>query len=330
MLSISINISAQYLIDYKNSATYTTTCGSVNAAQWEVKDDSCQLYTAVLYPTTTNDSVTVIFTIRINQSGNLNNTDKVYIHLQRNSESYNLKKSFNGANCNSVFTYTDSIRVSKSDNFKFRISMHNTSKSNFWQIKNGDISVSSASLDRNLPIELLSFNAKSSKNFVLLKWATAAEINNDHFTIEKSNNGINFNEVATINGTGNSNTLKEYAYSDENPYTVTYYRLKQTDFNGAYTYSPIISVNASTDENPLIDYVANNGILKVILHTEYTGNVTVNIYNAAGSIIYTGTSVISKENQTIEMTTNLPSKNIYLVSINRNEMNPVVSKIFIN
>lgn len=96
-----------------------------------------------------------------------------------------------------------------------------------------------------LPVELLSFNGSFNKTFNHLFWKTSSEINNDFFTIERSDNGINWEFVNNVDGSGNSNTIKEYETKDykfkEN--STNYYRLRQTDYNGDYKYSNIISIN---------------------------------------------------------------------------------------
>jgi hypothetical protein len=94
-----------------------------------------------------------------------------------------------------------------------------------------------------LPIVLLSFDAKSFKENVELKWTTAAEINNSFFTIERSQNGVDFVPRLFLDGAGNSNELQKYQVVDSEPILGrSYYRLKQTDFNGQFEYFEIISV----------------------------------------------------------------------------------------
>ncbi len=93
-----------------------------------------------------------------------------------------------------------------------------------------------------LPIELIDFSAKGENNSIKLNWTTVTESNNDYFTLEKSSDAINFNPFATIKGAGNSNKTLIYTYTDENPLNgINYYRLKQTDFDGKFEYSPVIS-----------------------------------------------------------------------------------------
>jgi len=94
-----------------------------------------------------------------------------------------------------------------------------------------------------LPIELMYFNAKLNNDEVDLDWATAAEINNDYFTIERSDDGIHFNEIHRQPGSGNSTSRRTYSATDNSPMQgYSYYRLKQTDYDGRYTYSEIKTV----------------------------------------------------------------------------------------
>ncbi len=84
-----------------------------------------------------------------------------------------------------------------------------------------------------LPIELVSFVTKANKENVDLNWTTASEKNNDYFTIEKSQNGLVWNEITKLAGAGNSNHELNYFYIDKiKNSTGKYYRLKQTDFDG--------------------------------------------------------------------------------------------------
>lgn len=104
-----------------------------------------------------------------------------------------------------------------------------------------------------LPIELLFFDARLNGNIVELSWSTASEINNDYFTIERSIDGINFSPVSIIPSkaiNGHSTEQLNYSCNDLNPENgINYYRLKQTDFDGKFEYSEIISINL----NQLID-----------------------------------------------------------------------------
>ncbi|MFM9944467.1 MAG: T9SS type A sorting domain-containing protein [Bacteroidia bacterium] len=96
-----------------------------------------------------------------------------------------------------------------------------------------------------LPVTWLSILAlRNETGKVNINWATATEINNDYFTIEKSTDNRNFNEIGVVEGAGNKNSMSKYVFEDANPGAGTiYYRIKQTDFNGEFAYSAIVALN---------------------------------------------------------------------------------------
>lgn len=95
-----------------------------------------------------------------------------------------------------------------------------------------------------LPIELNDFSARlTAAQQVRLDWETETELNNDFFLIERSQDGKQWIKVATEPGAGTSYHPLQYSLLDENPLTgLSYYRLKQTDFDGTFSYSDIVSV----------------------------------------------------------------------------------------
>ena len=110
------------------------------------------------------------------------------------------------------------------------------------------------SFNNPLPVELISFNAKLvGQDKSQLTWATAQEINNDYFNIERSEEGTNWLKVGQVDVVNpNSNSIKNYSFTDIFGFTtakVLYYRLKQVDLNGQFTYSEIRKVTLSTIAN---------------------------------------------------------------------------------
>ena len=161
---------------------------------------------------------------------------------------------------------------------------------------NCDFTVSGWSATGILPIELTNFEAICKGNKVNLVWTTASEINNDYFTIEKSADGKNFEIVSTIKGVGNSNSMMHYTYTDyEAPKGLSYYRLKQTDFNGAFTYSNVHSVKC-TDISTSVNYFPN----------PFTNEITIKVNNLTSSnanievIDMIGKTILSKKFENIQ------------------------------
>ena len=146
------------------------------------------------------------------------------------------------------------------------------------------ITIASIDAATPLPIELLNFRANTISNQeVELNWQTVSEINNDYFTIERSNNGIDWTEVTTVNGSGNSSTLLTYNSIDREPYLgISYYRLKQTDFDGQYSYSEIRSVKIEGLGNPLIVLYPNPVENKISIEADDQELSVVIVYNVLG------------------------------------------------
>ena len=115
-----------------------------------------------------------------------------------------------------------------------------------------------------VPVELLDFSGELVNTDVLLKWSTASEINSDYFMVEKSIDGINFEEIGRISAAGNSTEILDYRMIDPNVEAgVIYYRLVQYDFDGvSETFGPIaVSTNGTkgdiiTFPNPTEDNIS--------------------------------------------------------------------------
>ncbi len=107
-----------------------------------------------------------------------------------------------------------------------------------------------------LPIELTSFNAKCDDVKITLLWETASESNNDHFEIERSSDAISFAKIGSVHTqNGNSNGPQSYSFEDLSPLSGTaYYRLKQVDTDGKFSYSSIVRTNCAfnTSGDPVI------------------------------------------------------------------------------
>ncbi len=99
-------------------------------------------------------------------------------------------------------------------------------------------------MDGILPVSLGTFTAVANKNNVHLAWDTYAETNNNGFYIERSNDGSTFEKIGFVKGKGNSAVQTKYAFINNAPFDgLNYYRLKQTDIDGAFNYSSVRSVN---------------------------------------------------------------------------------------
>ncbi|MEQ8904342.1 T9SS type A sorting domain-containing protein [Ekhidna sp.] len=136
-----------------------------------------------------------------------------------------------------------------------------------------------------LPVELLYFNA-TPKNGVSLSWATATEINNDHFIIERSEDGSHFYEIGKVDGNGDSNETIEYTFTDKFAFApVEYYRLKQVDFDGQFEYFEVkrVDTGIENEKSQIIAYptTVKNGVIQLTSNTPFQIK-QITLYNLSG------------------------------------------------
>ncbi|MCC7504637.1 MAG: T9SS type A sorting domain-containing protein [Saprospiraceae bacterium] len=142
----------------------------------------------------------------------------------------------------------------------------------------------------SLPIELATFEVKASPDrSVNIHWATASERNNDFFTVEHATDLAEFSPLARIEGAGTTTEWQDYEFRHDNPAPGrNYYRLKQTDFDGAFTYSSVRSINFPKEDqvqlfpSPAVDK------LQVRLKTVPAEPVRWEVYDAAGRLAQSG------------------------------------------
>ena len=133
----------------------------------------------------------------------------------------------------------------------------------------------------NLPIELLYFKVSGYNSDNILHWSTASEDNNDYFTIEKTKDGIDWEVVDREPGAGSSSNQLYYSSVDENVESIiNYYRLKQTDYDGKFKYSEIISIDNRANKVKEIDKITN--ILGQDVDLQYYRGLVI-IYYTDGS-----------------------------------------------
>lgn len=144
-----------------------------------------------------------------------------------------------------------------------------------------------------LPVELASFVATGKGRDVQLSWSTATEINNKGFEVERSADGEHFSFIGFVNGKGNSSNMQHYTLLDEKAFTaantsVLYYRLKQVDLNGAFTYSPVATAMLGTVSAGSVNVYPNpfNEQLHVSLSSLADGKAAVSIYDLSGRNVY--------------------------------------------
>lgn len=139
-----------------------------------------------------------------------------------------------------------------------------------------------------LPVELMYFTATcDNQKDIKLEWATASETNNDFFIVQRSEDMEGFKDMGIVQGAGNSNRVITYTYIDKPAPNAAYYRLKQVDYDGGYSYSEIVSVNCEKDiENSFMIYPNPcNEWLNIMVRNLSEPDCRLKIYNMLGKEI---------------------------------------------
>lgn len=156
-------------------------------------------------------------------------------------------------------------------------------------ITSGDIShlgIDDISWSLNvLPVELLSFFGEEKNNSIHLKWMTATETNNDRFDIETSKNGQEYVKIGEVQGKGTAAEQQEYSFKIDNPQNgISYYRLKQIDFDGQFEYSKVVVVDVLIQKEIVVKPNPTSGVLFV----EGLEEGEVSVLNASGCVLKEG------------------------------------------
>lgn len=171
-----------------------------------------------------------------------------------------------------------------------------------------------------MPIELTSFTAHAKGTGVSLDWSTAQELNNDYFQVEKSVNSNDWTVVAKVDGTGNSQTVKNYNAFDANPVSgINYYRLKQVDLDGKFKYSKTISIKAEGPKST-ISILTNpfHSLLSVNLNSATSQMVSVRLMDITGKQVAVENWSLSRGNVKKDFSVGALNPGMYILTIRNN------------
>lgn len=141
----------------------------------------------------------------------------------------------------------------------------------------------------SLPIELMSFKGKANTSSIELSFATSTESNNHYFSIQRSPNGIEFVEIGQVTGAGTSFEPHEYRFTDEHPLPgKNYYRLKQVDFDGNFSYSPVVTATFGATRQMALAPVPAYDNLQILLEKEAKENGLWQVFDLNGRVLLAG------------------------------------------
>lgn len=171
-----------------------------------------------------------------------------------------------------------------------------------------------------LPVEWLDFTASTFQQKVQLNWQTASEFNNSHFIVQRSINGIDFENTARINSAGNSNSIQQYSWNDDissvSNSSILYYRLLQIDLDGKYSYSKVVQVRIEKNTawiSSVINPVKNN--IQFTLQAERQGTLSIKLIDIQGRAMIKKTQVLSQGINNVQLPAAQLAKGMYLLEL---------------
>lgn len=170
-----------------------------------------------------------------------------------------------------------------------------------------------------LAVTLSDFNATCEENRTKITWTTASEQNSDYFVLERSRDGLSWEDVSQVDGAGTTNTANVYTVSDV--LTKGYYRLKQVDFNGATEYFGPIYAGCDNNRNDLTVYPnPNSGTFNVVIKsTENLGQSVLEIIDLNGKVIESRLVNITNGVNTIYIEDSELKRGTYFISVKTEE-----------
>lgn len=174
-----------------------------------------------------------------------------------------------------------------------------------------------------MPVKLTSFDGTYANGVATLKWQTSQEINNDRFELYRSYDGNNFELAATIAGAGNSSITKNYSYQDRiNLDGSVYYKLKQVDIDGKFSFSNIVRLSSSDNNASFKVYpnpIENN--FTVSFSAPKTGEATLLIRSTNGQTVYRKSISVIKGANSVSITGQQLSSGMYYITVTNDEIN---------
>lgn len=168
-----------------------------------------------------------------------------------------------------------------------------------------------------LPVELLSFKGKADAGKVKLFWTSISEKDLAIYSIEKSNDAQNFVTIANVGAKARTRTATDYELYDDEPHTgVNYYRLKQVEKNGKYSYSNTIAITFDHELNLVLypNPAGSGNPVYITLNKTSLSPVDISIFDVTGKLVFSQRSIPEKD-KALEITDSNLSRGIYMVRI---------------
>jgi len=213
---------------------------------------------------------------------------------------------WNSANPNPDLLIVDNITntvVTQTSQSSGTISLGTFAETTGYSYTITDLSLNNCSVTRTVnvvsctttPIELVSFTGEVLDNVNEISWITGSERDNDYFTIERSSNGVDFEDIADVASRGDANHIQAYSFEDEEPINEAFYRLSETDVDGKRKVASTVIYLKRNEINFSVVSVAPNPVantLQLRLESSVDDDLEVQIFNVVGQLVYQESSFV--------------------------------------
>ena len=172
-----------------------------------------------------------------------------------------------------------------------------------------------------LPVELVSFTGQEANTHNLLQWQTMSETDNDYFIVDRSVNGGAWDSIATIDGAGSSTQILDYEYQDYDIHDgISYYRLRQRDFNGTTTASEIIYIVRQPQNGGVTSVYPNPsaGSFDIGYSTTIESTVTIEVLGTGGRVVSVQEVSVVPGKNVLHLDLSTESQGVYAVQVKDN------------
>ena len=184
-----------------------------------------------------------------------------------------------------------------------------------------------------LPVEFIDFTAVAENGKVRLDWSTASELNSDYFTIQRGTDGVHFENLQQVKAAGTSTHLLNYTTYDDNPLMgQSYYRLKETDFNGAFSYAGIRTIEFFKSANLTVMAYPNpaRSDFNLAITKSEEGKANILVIDPLGQVVFTNNYALSKGENTISFACSSWPRGAYHVRVTVDDADVIEKTIILN
>lgn len=172
---------------------------------------------------------------------------------------------------------------------------------------------------RLLPVILDKISIQANRKNININWSTSTEINSDHFEVQRSSNGRDFETIGVVNAAGNSSIVLNYSFTDEVPAKGTnFYRLNMVDIDNSNSISKTVSAEAGFTNSFLVKNVSlstHNHQLKFTLESHDNQKINMTVYDVNGKIYNQSVLALATGTNTIQKSVFIESHGIYYLSL---------------